>query len=145
MRRRSPEGTVVKTWVPTVMLLTVWMLILPLSFAQMPISREPVPEYNMAQEAKFKGIVEEVSERLCPMTGSMDWHLMVRIENKIYEVHVAPVKFAKIYEADVHKGDRIEIVGVKTQFQHADVILSREIKDGNHVLLFRDEKGKPFW
>lgn len=134
-----------KTWAPAVMFLTVWILIQPLSFAQVPIPGELVPEYNMAQEAKFKGIVKEANDRICPMTGSMDWHLMVRIENEIYEVHVAPVKFAKMYEADVHKGDRIEIVGVKTQFQHADVILTRQIKDGKHDFVFRDEKGKPFW
>ena len=64
-----------------------------------------------------------MTDRICPMTGVMDWHLMVRIGNKIYEVHVAPVKFAKMYEAAVQKGDTIEIVGVKMQFQHAEVEL----------------------
>ena len=134
-----------KIWPLAVMPLAVWVLIPPLSFAQKPLSSEPVPEYNLAQETKFKGVVDEVNDRICPIAGGMDWHLMVKIDNKIYEVHVAPVKFAKLYKADVQKGDTIEIVGVKTQFQHADVILSREIKDGNHFFLFRDEKGKPFW
>jgi hypothetical protein len=133
-----------KIWPLAVMPLAVWVLIPPRSFAQ-KLSSEPVPEYNISQEAKFKGVVAEMNDRICPIVGGMDWHLMVRIDNKIYEVHVAPVKFAKMYEGDVQKGDTIEIVGVKIQFQHADVILSREIKDGNHNFVFRDEKGKPFW
>jgi len=134
-----------KIWPLAVMPLAVWLLIPLLSFAQELISSEPIPEYNISHEAKFKGVVAEMNQQICPMTGGMDWHLTVRIDNKIYEVHVAPVKFAKIYEADVRKGDWIEIVGVKTQFHHADVILPREIKDGKHDFLFRDEKGKPFW
>jgi hypothetical protein len=134
-----------KNWPLACMLLAVWVLIPPLSFAQESDSSEPVPDYEISHEIKLKGVVDEVKDRICPITGGMEWHLMLKTKNKIYEVHIAPVKFAKMYEAAVHKGDTIEIVGLKINFHHLDGILAREIKDGNDDFLFRDEKGKPLW
>jgi hypothetical protein len=134
-----------KTWALTFMLLAVWALIPPLPFAQESDSSEPVIDYEISHEIKLKGVVDEVKDRICPITGGMEWHLMLKTENNIYEVHIAPVKFAEMYEAAVHKGDTIEIVGMKMKFRHLDGILAREIKDGDDDLLFRDQKGKPFW
>jgi hypothetical protein len=134
-----------KTWPVAVVIFALGMLAAPLSFAQKSESSEPVPKYDVTQEAKFKGVVEEVKDRTCPVSGGMGAHLMVRIDSEIYEVHVAPVKFVKIYEVAFQKGDAIEIVGVKTKVQNIDAILPREIKRGNDNFLFRDEKGKPIW
>lgn len=134
-----------KTWPLTVKLLGVGMLIPLLSFAQESDFSQFVPEYEISQESRFKGIVDEVQRRICPISGGMDSHLMVEMGNEIYEVHVAPVKFVKMYKAEFQKGDTVEIVGVKTNFQHRDAILAREIKDGKHHFVFRDDKGKPIW
>lgn len=134
-----------KTWPLTVMLLGIGILISLLSFAQDADFSEFVPEYEISQESKFKGIVDEVQRRICPISGGMDSHLMVEVGNEIYEVHLAPVKFVKMYKVDFQKGDAVEIVGVKTTFQHRDAILAREIKDGKHHFVFRDEKGNPIW
>jgi hypothetical protein len=134
-----------KTWPFTVILLGVGMLIPLFSFAQESEFSEFAPEYEISQESRFKGIVDEMQRRICPISGGMDTHLMVEIGNKIYEVHVAPLKFLKMYKADFQKGDAVEIVGVKTTFQHRDAILAREIKDGKHHFVFRDEQGNPIW
>jgi len=75
----------------------------------------------------------------------MRFHLTLKIGNETYEVHVAPVNFMKIYKAAFHKGDSVEIIGVKTLFKGADAIVPREIKHGEYTLLFRDENGKPIW
>jgi len=42
---------------------------------------------------------------------------MVKIENKIYEAHLAPTKTVKDYEIRCHQGDEVEITGIKTIFQ----------------------------
>src|SRR5438270_5316631 len=131
-----------KTW--PVMLL-FGMLLAGICFAQNTNSSEPIPKYDLSQEAKFKGVVDEVSAHKCPISGGIGSHLMVKIADKIYEVHVAPVKFVKSYEVTFEKGDELEITGVKTTFQGIDAILPREIKRGNDDFLFRDEKGKPIW
>jgi hypothetical protein len=70
------------------MLLAVCVLIPPLSFAQELDSREPVPEYEISHEIKLKGVVDEVKDRICPITGGMEWHLMLSTKNKIFEVHM---------------------------------------------------------
>lgn len=127
------------------MLLAVGILIPPLWFAQKLFISERVPQYDIWQEGKFNGVVDEVKNRTCPISGGIGSHLMVKIDNKTYEVHVAPVKFVKMYEAAFQKGDAIEIVGVTTKFQDIDAILPRMIKRGNDVFVFRDLKGTPFW
>jgi hypothetical protein len=60
-------------------------------------------------------------------------------------VHVAPVKFVKMYGAVFQRGETVEIVGVITRFQGTEAILPREIRRGNQGLVFRDEKGRPIW
>ena len=133
-----------KAW-PVILVLLALGLVLPAaSLAQKP-NGSGVPKYDLSQEAKFKGVVEEVKDRECPISGGMGSHLMVRIDDKVYEVHVASTKFVKIYEVNFQKGDEIEIIGVKTTFQGVDAILPREIKRGTDDFLFRDEKGKPIW
>ena len=135
-----------KTWPVALLVLAVGMLITPVSFAQKSdSSAEPVPKYDVSKEAKFKGVVDEVKDRTCPISGGMGSHLMVKIDNQIYEVHIASTKFVKSYEVVFQKGDEVEITGMKTRFQDTDAILAREIKRGNDDFLFRDEKGKPIW
>jgi DNA/RNA endonuclease YhcR with UshA esterase domain len=115
----------------------------PLGFAQK--DKPDVPKYKVTDEAKYKGTVEEVKDRDCPISGTMGSHLMVKIDGKIYEVHVAPTKFVKNYEVVFQKGDDIEITGIKTVFQGVDAMLVREIKRGNDDFVFRDPQGKPIW
>jgi DNA/RNA endonuclease YhcR with UshA esterase domain len=132
-----------KSWPAVLLVVALGILIAPASFAQK--ANGDVPKYDMSQEAKFKGVVDEVHERTCPISGGMGSHLMVKIDNKIYEVHVASAKFVKSYDVTFQKGDELDITGVKTTFQGVDAILPREIKRGNDDFVFRDEKGKPIW
>jgi DNA/RNA endonuclease YhcR with UshA esterase domain len=117
----------------------------PLFASQKSEQNADVPKYDVSKEAKFKGTVDEVKDRECPISGGMGSHLMVKIDNKVYEVHVAPTKTVKEYEIVFNKGDEIEITGIKTTFQGVDAILVREIKRGNDSFVFRDPKGKPIW
>ena len=113
--------------------------------AQETDQKEAVPTYDIAKETSVKGVVEEVKDRNCPVSGTLGAHLMIKADGKVYEVHVAPTKFVKSYEVAFQKGDDIEIKGIKTTFQGVDAILAREIKRGNDDFVFRDPKGKPIW
>jgi hypothetical protein len=128
-----------------VLLFAVGTLISPLALAQKFYSSEPIPEYNASKEARFTGVVVEVKDHVCPISGGMGSHLMIEIEKRIYEVHLAPVRFLKMYKPAFHKGDTLEIVGVETKFQDVDAIIARNIKRGNEDFMFRDVNGKPFW
>jgi len=136
---------VMKTLPLGLMFLAAWVMIPPLACAQEADSRQSVPEYDVSKETRFKGVIDEVRDRICPISYGMGLHLMIKIDEKVYEVHVAPVKFVKMYGAAFQRAEAIEMVGVITRFQGVDVILPREIRRGNHGLLFRDEKGKPIW
>jgi len=134
-----------KTLPLVVMLLAAWVMTPPLACAQEADSRESVPEYDVSKETRFHGVIDEVKDRICPISRGMGSHLMVKIDEKVYEVHVAPVKFLKMYGAAFQRGEAIEIVGVITRFQGVDAVLPREIRRGSHGLVFRDEKGRPIW
>ena len=128
-----------------VVLLAICVFIRPATFAQKQDFSETISKYDISREATFKGVVGELGDRICPIGGDMRFHLLLKIDNETYEVHVAPIKFMKIYKATFQKGDTVEIIGVKTRFQGVDAILPREIKHAEDTRLFRDENGKPIW
>jgi DNA/RNA endonuclease YhcR with UshA esterase domain len=135
----------VKTWPVLILAFALGTSTAPFFASQKSEQNEPVPKYDVEKEAKFKGTVDDVKDRECPISGGMGSHLMVKIDNKIYEAHLAPSKTVKDYEIVFNKGDEIEITGIKTTYQGVDAILVREIKRGNDSFVFRDPKGKPIW
>jgi hypothetical protein len=134
-----------KTLLLAGMLLAAWVMIPLLACAQEEDSKESVPEYDVSKETRFQGVIDEVKDRICPISRGVGSHLTVKIDGKVYEVHVAPVKFVKMYGAVFQRGETVEIVGVMTKFLRVDAILPREIRHGNQGLVFRDEKGRPIW
>ena len=134
-----------KAWPVIALLIALGFAGVPRSVAQTTEQKEAPPKYDVANEIKIKGVVDEVKDRNCPISGTLGAHLMIKAENKIYEVHVAPTKFVKSYEVVFQKGDEVEIKGIKTSFQGVDAILAREIKRGNDDFVFRDPQGKPIW
>jgi hypothetical protein len=105
-----------------------------------------VPKYDPATEATFKGTVEEITDRVCPVSGGMGSHLLLKLaDGKTIEVHLATAKFVKMYELVFEKGDQIEVTGSKVKFEGVDTIFAREIKRGTDTFVFRDKDGKPIW
>jgi hypothetical protein len=134
-----------KTLLVAVMLLAAWVMIPQLARAQASNSNESIPEYDVSKETRFHGVIEEVRDRVCPISRGMGSHIVVKIDEKVYEVHVAPVRFVKMYGVAFQRGETVEIVGMTAKFQGMDAILPREIRRGPHSLVFRDEKGRPIW
>jgi hypothetical protein len=76
----------------------------------------------------------------------MGSHLMLKQpDGTVIEVHLALTKFVTQYELAFHKGDVLEITGVKVKFEGVDTIFARKIKRGSDEFLFRDNEGKPLW
>ena len=134
-----------KTWPLIVLSFALATGVPPSVTAQNASQQEAVPKYDVAAEIKIKGVVDEVKDRECPISGTMGGHLMLKAEGKVYEVHIAPAKMVKSYDFVFQKGDEVEIKGIKTTFQGVDAILAREIKRGNDDFVFRDPQGKPIW
>ena len=109
-------------------------------------SGSAVPKYDRSAEAVFKGTVEDVQDRQCPVTGGLGTHLTLRQpDGSVIEVHLALSRFVRQYELVFQKGDVVEITGVKVKFEGADTIFARKIKRRADEFLFRDTDGKPLW
>jgi hypothetical protein len=105
-----------------------------------------VPKYDPTAEAVFKGTVEEVKDRQCPMSGGLGSHLILRLSpNKTIEVHLATAKFVKNYELVFNKGDVVTVVGVNVQFEGVETIFAREVTRGTNTFTFRAKDGTPVW
>jgi len=97
-------------------------------------------------EQVFKGTVENIIERRCPVSGGMGSHIQLRLQdNTSIEVHLATTEFTKMIEMNLRQGDKIEIVGFKTEFEGVPTIFARSVTRGIDTFIFRDKEGGPAW
>ena len=126
-------------------LLAVALLVaLPVTLAQ-NTSNSGVPAYNVAQEQTFTGIIKEVKDYQCPVTGTVGSHIAVAGDLTTLEVHLAPAKFLKDYEIVLKAGDRVTVHGMKFTFDGKPAMLARTVTAGQNTYSFRDLKGRPEW
>ena len=136
-----------KHWLVILLVAIVALLAVPASFAaQNAVTNAPVPKYDAKAEATFKGTVVEVRDRICPVSGGMGNHLILKqSDGSTIEVHLASTKFVKNYDFNFRKGDVVEVVGNKVVFEGVDTIFAREVRRGQDEFIFRDKNGKPIW
>jgi DNA/RNA endonuclease YhcR with UshA esterase domain len=105
-----------------------------------------IPKYDAASESTFKGTVIDVIDRKCPMSGGLGTHLNLKLEDgKTIEVHLAATKFLKDLDFVFNKGDKVEVVGVKVQFENKETIFARLVTRGSETFAFRNPNGEPVW
>jgi DNA/RNA endonuclease YhcR with UshA esterase domain len=139
------EENAMKIWSAILLILALTATLTPAS-AQSSAPKAGVPKYDPATEAVFKGTVQEVRDRQCPVSGGMGSHVVLKLENgTTIEVHLASTKFVKEYELAFQVGDQLEVTGSKVIFEGVETIFAREVKRGNDVYVFRDKDGKPVW
>ena len=124
-------------------------LVLTIALAAGAQKSEPtvvVPKYDPTAEAAFKGTVEEVKDRQCPVSGGLGSHLILRLSpNQTIEVHLATTKFVKNYDLVFNKGDAVTVIGAKVQFEGVETIFAREVTRGTETFTFRAKNGTPVW
>ena len=129
------------------LLIGIFLLMLAIpAFAQSARKQSAAPNYNPAAEAVYKGTVEDVRDRQCPVSGGMGSHIIMRLSTgSTIEVHLATTQFTKITELNLHKGDQVEVTGWKTEFEGVETIFAREVRHGQDVYIFRTKDGTPAW
>jgi len=133
-----------KSW--HILLLALVASLIPYRAAAQKPAGASVPKYDKADEAVFKGTVDDVHDRQCPVSGGMGSHLELKqADGSTIEVHLALTKFVRQYELVFKKGDVVEVTGVKVKFEGVDTIFVRKIRRGDDEFLFRDNDGKPLW
>jgi len=128
---------------PRFLLAVGILLAMSVAWAQAPAN---APKYDVANEVTIKGVVDEVKDFQCPVSGGMGAHLVVKTDKGLVTVHLALSKFMSEYGLSFAKGDEVVITGVKAKVgDDENAILARKIERGNQTFVFRDKEGKALW
>lgn len=127
-------------------LITVLALALAAPLFAQKAPNGGVPKYNVTAETVYKGTIESMVDRRCPVSGGMGSHINLRMQDgTLIEVHLATTEFTKLIEMNLRQNDKVEIVGFKTEFEGVPTIFARSVKRGVDEFIFRDKEGKPAW
>jgi DNA/RNA endonuclease YhcR with UshA esterase domain len=113
--------------------------------AQDNATQQNVPRYNIAQEHTVQGVVLEVKDYHCPVSGTIGTHFSLRTDRGDFEVHMAPAKFFKDYEILIRKGMDVSVTGNTVEFNGKPAVIARLVRMGRETFAFRDDKGHPNW
>ena len=78
------------------MKLLIGILLLGITLPALAVNapRKSVPKYNTAAEAVYKGRVEDLRDRQCPVSGGVGAHIILKLEDgSTIEVHLATAEF----------------------------------------------------
>jgi len=100
--------------------------------------------YDPATFVRVSGSIQEVREVMEP-PALKGIHVTLAAEKGPVEVYIAPTGFLKVFSITLARGDQVRISGSKVRFHGSDLVLARELRRDNDVLLLRDEKGNPYW
>ena len=129
--------------IPQMIMAGAVVVLVILLFTNSPMQR--APGYNASNEVSVQGVVEDVQEFYCPISGDEGTHLMLKTENGTFQVHVAPRRFLRGNNLSFSKGDQIQVVGSRIIYQGQDALIARTVVRGNQTVAFREPNGKPLW
>lgn len=115
----------------------------PVAFAQKAVDT-PMPKYDVSKEVKIKGTIDDVKE-MTMGKGEAGVHLMVKTATETIEVRLCPSGYLKDFEVQFAKGQTVEVTGSRIKVDDKDVILAREVVQGNNTVTLRDKQGGPVW
>jgi len=107
--------------------------------------RGGMPRYDTANEATYKGTVDEIRYHDRAGMAGTGTHLIMKSDDKALDVHLGPTDFLAAQQMTFAKGDQIEVIGSKVKFGDAEAIIAREVKKGDKTLTLRDAQGVPKW
>ena len=128
--------------ISAIAVIAVVLLIVGVHFER-PIAVQGAALYNPANEIVVKGVVRDIQEYTCPVSeGEMGEHLVVKTEDGVVQVHLAPGRILRSQNISFAPGDQISIVGSRFRFHGNNDVIAREITRGNENFVFRDHQGK---
>lgn len=122
--------------------LTAGALLLAVSSGLAQKVKDTGPKYDVANEVKIKGVVEEIRE----VPGNYEGiYLVVKTDASSVLVRVAPATFLKEIDTSFAVGNQVLVTGAKALGVAEEQILAREIILGTNTVTLRDDKGIPVW
>jgi len=117
----------------------VVLVVLLLTPARRPLA------YHPNAEVALQGVVQDVQEFYCPISGETGTHLTLATEKGSVQVHVAPSRFLSTKQWKFSKGEVVMAVGSPIKFQGRQALIARSISRGADSVAVRSEGGKPLW
>src|SRR5262245_43674108 len=127
------------------MLFAVSLVLLFAAPATNGQEKKLVPKFDPANQTTIQGVIDQVSDYECPISGKMGSHFSIKNTDETVEVHLAASKFLKEYGIVFAKGDAVQVTGTKTTFDGKPALLARQVTVGDRTYSFRDDKGIPLW
>ncbi len=103
------------------------------------------PKYDVAAQKTVDGIIQEVKDYKCPVTGTVGSHITIKTTTGTLEVHLAPAAFLKDYEMVLRPGDGVSVVGAKFEYEGHPAMLAKSLTMDRVTYTFRNDKGVPLW
>ena len=107
--------------------------------------RHRVPAYDASDEVTVQGVVQDVQQFYCPISGDVGTHLIVKTENGTVQVHLAPTRFLRNNNLSFRTGDQIQVVGSRIIYQGHEAIIARATTRAGQTVAFRQPGGHPVW
>jgi hypothetical protein len=107
--------------------------------------RHRVPVYSTSNEAILQGVVQDVQEFYCPISGDEGTHLLVKTEDGTLQVHVAPTRFLRDKKLSFSKGDQVRILASRIIYNGHEALIAHTVTRANETMAFREPNGKPVW
>lgn len=115
--------------------------------------------YDTKSEATFKGTVADVKTtgrsalywlfRIHTLgqgqTGVQEKQLLLKTDTGTVQIQLGPTAFLTEKNVEIRKGDILEVTGSRVTIGESQVVLAREIRNGDDTWALRDATGQPLW
>lgn len=125
-------------------LLLVLLLLVAAPVLAQPADRSG-PRYDPATVETIEGTVRSVDLQPARYGSHTGVHLTVAVGDETVPVHLGPSWFLDNQDEQVDVGDEIVVVGSRVTLGGAPVVIAREVRRGDAVLVLRDDAGYPAW
>ena len=105
--------------------------------------RDRVPDvigYNVLAERMYKGIVASEGH-----TSEGFMYFPLRTAGTTVEVQIGSKEFVEHSGFKLQTGDMVTVIGMPIGVKDRNVVLAREVRTTNRVLIVRDQLGLPLW
>ena len=140
---RVPKNLPTKLRIALLALVLVTGPALPRVFAKdpPPESRQP-PAYDVKREQRVSGVVEAILGQARSGMPAGE-HLTLLTATGRLDVQLGPVNRRGARSLGLTVGDQVEVTGCVARFRGQTVFLARQVKRGDQVLIYRNERGFP--
>jgi hypothetical protein len=119
------------------------LVLLSAVFARGIDRRDRIPDivgYNVLEERMFRGVV--ASEGYIS-AGLM--YFSLRTADAALEVQIGPKDFVKYSGFKFQTGETVTVIGMPVALKYRQIVLAREVRTMNGILMVRDRLGLPLW